>query len=52
MQFVGLDYDLFAQRSPFQLSGGQMRRVAIAGVIAMDPDYLVMDEPSAELRPC
>ena len=36
MQFVGLDYDLFAQRSPFQLSGGQMRRVAIAGVIAME----------------
>lgn len=51
MQFVGLDYDLFAQRSPFQLSGGQMRRVAIAGVIAMDPDYLVMDEPSAGLDP-
>lgn len=51
MQFVGLDYDLFAQRSPFQLSGGQMRRVAIAGVIAMEPDYLIMDEPSAGLDP-
>lgn len=51
MKFVGLDYDTFAQRSPFQLSGGQMRRVAIAGVIAMNPDYLVLDEPSAGLDP-
>ena len=49
MEFVGLDYDTFAQRSPFQLSGGQMRRVAIAGVVAMNPDYLVLDEPSAGL---
>lgn len=51
MAFVGLDYDTFAQRSPFQLSGGQMRRVAIAGVVAMAPDYLVLDEPSAGLDP-
>ena len=51
MEFVGLDYDTFAQRSPFQLSGGQMRRVAIAGVEAMNPDYLVLDEPSAGLDP-
>ncbi|MGM9582142.1 MAG: energy-coupling factor transporter ATPase [Phascolarctobacterium sp.] len=51
MDFVGLDYDTFAQRSPFQLSGGQMRRVAIAGVVAMNPDYLVLDEPSAGLDP-
>ena len=51
MEFVGLDYDTFAQRSPFQLSGGQMRRVAIAGVVAMKPDYLVLDEPSAGLDP-
>ena len=50
-EFVGLDYDTFAQRSPFQLSGGQMRRVAIAGVVAMNPDYLVLDEPSAGLDP-
>lgn len=49
--FVGLDYDTYAQRSPFQLSGGQMRRVAIAGVVAMNPDYLVLDEPSAGLDP-
>ncbi len=51
MSFVGLDYDTFANRSPFQLSGGQMRRVAIAGVVAMDPDYLILDEPSAGLDP-
>ncbi len=51
MEFVGLDYDKFAHRSPFHLSGGQMRRVAIAGVIAMQPDYLVLDEPSAGLDP-
>lgn len=51
MKFVGLDYDEYASRSPFQLSGGQMRRVAIAGVVAMNPDYLVLDEPSAGLDP-
>lgn len=51
MNFVGLDYNIFAQRSPFQLSGGQMRRVAIAGVVAMNPDYLILDEPSAGLDP-
>ena len=51
MAVVGLDFETFAQRSPFQLSGGQMRRVAIAGVVAMNPDYLVLDEPSAGLDP-
>ncbi|MDY2636852.1 MAG: energy-coupling factor transporter ATPase [Phascolarctobacterium sp.] len=51
MEFVGLDYDTYGERSPFQLSGGQMRRVAIAGVVAMNPDYLVLDEPSAGLDP-
>ncbi len=51
MRFVGLPYRQFASRSPFRLSGGQMRRVAIAGVIAMKPDYLVLDEPSAGLDP-
>lgn len=51
MAFVGLDYEEYASRSPFQLSGGQMRRVAIAGVVAMNPDYLVLDEPSAGLDP-
>lgn len=51
MRFVGLDFETFASRSPFQLSGGQMRRVAIAGVIAMNPAYLILDEPSAGLDP-
>lgn len=51
MNFVGLNYNEFAQRTPFQLSGGQMRRVAIAGVIALEPSYLILDEPSAGLDP-
>ena len=51
MKFAGLDFDMFAQRSPFSLSGGQMRRAAIAGVVAMNPDYLILDEPSAGLDP-
>ena len=51
MDFVGLDYQTFADRSPFRLSGGQMRRVAIAGVIAIHPQYLILDEPSAGLDP-
>lgn len=51
MRFVGLDFETFAGRSPFSLSGGQMRRVAMAGVVAMNPDYLILDEPSAGLDP-
>lgn len=51
MKFAGLDYDTFGGRSPFRLSGGQQRRVSIAGVIAMHPDFLILDEPSAGLDP-
>jgi energy-coupling factor transport system ATP-binding protein len=51
LDFVGLDYNQFKDRSPFSLSGGQMRRVAIAGVIALKPDYLILDEPTAGLDP-
>ena len=51
MKFVGLDYDTYAERSPFHLSGGQMRRVAISGVVALNPSYLILDEPSAGLDP-
>ena len=46
MDFVGLDYETFKDRSPFELSGGQIRRVAIAGVLAMKPQVLVLDEPT------
>ena len=48
---VGLDYNEVKDRSPFDLSGGQKRRVAIAGVLATDPDILVLDEPVAGLDP-
>ena len=51
MDFVQLDYKEYSQRSPFQLSGGQMRRAAIAGVVALKPKYLVLDEPTAGLDP-
>ncbi|NTW28784.1 MAG: energy-coupling factor transporter ATPase [Coriobacteriia bacterium] len=51
MAGVELDYEHYAHRSPFDLSGGQMRRVALAGIIAMDPKVLVLDEPMAGLDP-
>jgi len=51
MEMVGLDYETYKDRSPFDLSGGQKRRVAIAGVIAMQPTTLILDEPTAGLDP-
>lgn len=50
LEFVGLDKK-FLDESPFELSGGQKRRVAIAGIIAMQPDILILDEPTAGLDP-
>lgn len=49
MQAVGLDYNLFKDRAPYSLSTGEKRRAAIAGILAMHPDYLLLDEPGAGL---
>lgn len=51
LELVGLDYEQVKNASPFELSGGQKRRVAIAGVIAMKPEVLILDEPTAGLNP-
>lgn len=51
LEEVELDYDALADRSPFDLSGGQQRRVAFAGVLAMEPSVLILDEPVAGLDP-
>ncbi|MCW3491114.1 energy-coupling factor transporter ATPase [Dethiobacter alkaliphilus] len=51
LTLVGLDSREIARRSPFSLSGGQMRRVAMAGVLAMEPDVIILDEPAAGLDP-
>lgn len=51
IRLTGLDYEEVKDRSPFELSGGQKRRVAIAGVLAMKPEILILDEPTAGLDP-
>ena len=51
INLVGLDYETIKDRAPFELSGGQKRRVAIAGIIAMKPKVLILDEPTAGLDP-
>lgn len=51
LRLVGLDPDAFSEKSPFELSGGEKRRAALAGILAMRPKYLVLDEPMAGLDP-
>ncbi|NMB35464.1 MAG: energy-coupling factor transporter ATPase [Firmicutes bacterium] len=51
LELVGLDYEAYRERSPFNLSGGEKRRVALAGVLAMKPEVIILDEPTAGMDP-
>jgi len=51
LAMVKLDFNIYKERSPFSLSGGEMRRIAIASVLAIDPEVVILDEPTANLDP-
>lgn len=51
LEMVGLDYEIYKERSPFTLSGGEKRRVALAGILAMQPEVIILDEPTAGMDP-
>lgn len=51
LELVGLDYETYKERSPFNLSGGEKRKVALAGILAMKPEVIILDEPTAGMDP-